>query len=327
MVHHLSALTSALTLKPHAVRAELLSPQHLRLTLEAFERGHGHTLGASLKRALLSLLPGCAVTAVQLQMADSLDVLDLLLNLKGVVFQLDGSDAMPVRLAAQGPRTVTAGDLMAPAGARVLNPQLVLARLGESARLELELTVTRGVGYQAGNWHMVEAEAPATGDRVELDATFSPVRAARYRVENARVGQRTDLDRLVLEIETNGSLTPDAALRLAAAQLGQQLKPFDSQRMDEGVQLGQPEAVAPVPRVLQEPVDSLALTVRSANCLKAENIYYVGDLIQRTEVELLRTPNLGRRSLNEIKEALAARGFTLGSRVPGWPPAMAGTPR
>ncbi|WP_028874972.1 DNA-directed RNA polymerase subunit alpha [Tepidiphilus margaritifer] len=312
-------------LKPRSIDVENLSPVLARVTMEPFERGFGHTLGNALRRVLLAALPGCAPTEVRItgllheySTIEGVreDAVDLLLNLKGVVFRLHERDDATVRLEAVGPKVVRAADIQLGHGVEVINGDHVIAHVEEGGRLEMEIRVQRGRGY-------VPASARKTeGDRaighILMDASFSPVRRVAYTVESARVEQRTDLDRLVLELETNGSIDPEEAIRYAARVLVDQLSVFADL---EGRQpVARTESGAAIDPLLLRPVDDLELTVRSANCLKAENIYYIGDLIQRTEQELLKTPNLGRKSLNEIKEVLAAHGLTLGMKLENWPP-------
>lgn len=325
-------------LKPKVLKAEELASHRARLTLEPFERGFGTTLGAALRRVLLSSLPGCAPTEVRLAgragehaAAQGLDddLVHVLLNLKGVVFRLQGHTATTVDLRADRAGPVRAGDILAPAGVQVLNPEHVIARLEPGARLDMQIKVEAGCGYVAGAMRRHPGERLACGPTICLDASFSPVRRVSYTVEHTRVAQRTDLDRLVLDIETDGSIAPDEALRQGALLLMGQLSEFSGRVPGAEVEPVSEEHKnrdrAHELAGLKRTIDDLELSVRSSNCLKAENIYLVGDLVQRTETELLRTPNLGRRSLGEIKDALAARGLTLGTAVQGWPPANGGS--
>jgi DNA-directed RNA polymerase subunit alpha len=247
------------------------------------------------------------------------DVVDLLLNLKGVVFRLEGRGDVLLSLRKQGPGAVTAADFELPHDVTVLNPEHVIAHLSDDVRLELQLRVEKGRGYVPGTMRQLTDEATRSIGRIVLDASFSPVHRVSYTVESARVEQRTDLDRLVIEVETTGVIEPEDAVRQAARILVDQLSVFAAlEGAEPAAELGRSAQVDPM---LMRPVDDLELTVRSANCLKAESIYYIGDLIQRTENELLKTPNLGRKSLNEIKEVLASRGLTLGMKLENWPPA------
>ncbi len=314
-------------LKPRIIEVQNVSPVHARVTMEPFERGFGHTLGNALRRILLSSLPGYAPTEVSIEgvlheysTLDGVreDVVDLLLNLKGVVLKLHGRNEATLSLVKSGEGVVTAADIELSHDVELINPDHVLAHLAPGGKLDLQIKVEQGRGYVPGNQRPAAGESKAIG-RIVLDASFSPVRRVSYAVESARVEQRTDLDRLVLDIETNGAVDPEEAVRFAARVLMDQLSVFaDLEGTPTAVEAPKAPAIDPI---LLRPVDDLELTVRSANCLKAENIYYIGDLIQRTETELLKTPNLGRKSLNEIKEVLASRGLTLGMKLENWPPA------
>ena len=314
-------------LKPRIIEVQNVSPVHARVTMEPFERGFGHTLGNALRRILLSSLPGYAPTEVSIEgvlheysTLDGVreDVVDLLLNLKGVVLKLHGRNEATLSLVKAGEGVVTAADIEVSHDVEVINPDHVLAHLAPGGKLDLQIKVEQGRGYVPGNQRPAAGETKTIG-RIVLDASFSPVRRDSYSVESARVEQRTDLDRLVLDIETNGAVDPEEAVRFAARVLMDQLSVFaDLEGTPTAVEAPKAPTIDPI---LLRPVDDLELTVRSANCLKAENIYYIGDLIQRTETELLKTPNLGRKSLNEIKEVLASRGLTLGMKLENWPPA------
>ena len=314
-------------LKPRIIDVQNISPVQARVTMEPFERGFGHTLGNALRRILLSSLPGCAPTEVTIEgvlheysTLDGVreDIVDVLLNLKGVVLKLHNRPEAMLRLSKSGEGVVTAADLEIGHDVEIINPDHVLAHLAPGGKLDMEVRVQQGRGYEPSNVRPESAESKSIG-RIMLDASFSPVRRVSYLVESARVEQRTDLDRLVIDIETNGAVDPEEAIRYAARVLMDQLSVFAELEGTEPVE-ERVESVTIDP-VLLRPVDDLELTVRSANCLKAENIYYIGDLIQRTETELLKTPNLGRKSLNEIKEVLATRGLTLGMKLENWPPA------
>jgi len=304
------------------------SPNHARVVLEPLERGFGHTLGNALRRILLSSMAGCAVTEVEIdgvlhEYSDiegvREDVIEILLNLKNVAIVMHGKDQAVLSLSKKGPGPVTAGDIQVDHDIEVMNPEHVIANITGSAALNMRLTVARGRGYQPADTRRQDEDESRAIGRLQLDASFSPVRRLSYSVESARVEQRTDLDKLVLELETNGTIDPEEAIRRAATILQQQLAVFvDLEAEKQSSPEQKEEAIDPV---LLRPVDDLELTVRSANCLKAENIYYIGDLIQRTEVELLKTPNLGKKSLTEIKDVLASRGLSLGMRLENWPPA------
>jgi DNA-directed RNA polymerase subunit alpha len=316
-------------LKPRIVEVEQLGPSHARVVMEPFERGYGHTLGNALRRVLLSSMVGYAPTEVQItgvvheySTIDGVreDVVDLLLNLKGVVFKLHNRDEVFLTLRKEGAGPVTAGDIELPHDVEVLNPEHGIATLTQGGKLEMQIKVERGRGYVPGTVRGL-GESKTIG-RIVLDASFSPVRRVSYAVESARVEQRTDLDRLVIDVETDGVITPEESVRQSARILVEQLSVFAA--LEGGAEPSLEAGGARAPQVdplLMRPVDDLELTVRSANCLKAENIFYIGDLIQRTENELLKTPNLGRKSLNEIKEVLASRGLTLGMKLESWPPA------
>jgi DNA-directed RNA polymerase subunit alpha len=314
-------------LKPRIIDVQAIAPYHAKVTMEPFERGYGHTLGNALRRVLLSSMPGYAPTEVQisgvLHEYSTLegvqeDVVDILLNLKGVVFRLHTGGEVTLKLGKSGEGAVTAADIELTHDVEVVNPEHVIAHLAPGGKLEMVIKVERGRGYEPGNVRPVPEESKGIG-KIIMDASFSPVRRVSYQVEAARVEQRTDLDKLIMDIETNGAIEPEEAIRYAARVLVDQLSVFAAL---EGTTPAVEERKVPqVDPILLRPVDDLELTVRSANCLKAENIYYIGDLIQRTETELLKTPNLGRKSLNEIKEVLASRGLTLGMKLENWPPA------
>ena len=320
-------------LKPKAIQVEQLGHNKSKVTLEPFERGYGHTLGNALRRVLLSSMVGYAVTDVTIagvlheySSIDGVqeDVVNILLNLKGVVFKLHNRDEVTLSLRKDGEGQVTAADIQTPHDVEIINPEHVIANLSNGGKIDIQLKVEKGRGYVPGSMRRHADEVNKSIGRIVLDASFSPVKRVSYSVENARVEQRTDLDRLVMEIETNGAITAEDAVRSSAKILVEQLAVFAQL---EGNELAAFDAPAPrstqqVDPILLRPVDELELTVRSANCLKAENIFYIGDLIQRTENELLKTPNLGRKSLNEIKEVLASRGLTLGMKLEGWPPAV-----
>jgi DNA-directed RNA polymerase subunit alpha len=319
-------------LKPKSISVETISDNKAKVTLEPFERGYGHTLGNALRRVLLSSMVGHAPTEVviagvlhEYSSIDGIqeDVVGLLLNLKGVVFKLHNRDEVTLSLRKDGEGVVTAADIQTPHDVEIVNPEHVIATMGAGAKLDMQIKVEKGRGYVPGNVRNIEDHMRSIG-RIVLDASFSPVRRVSYTVESARVEQRTDLDKLVIEIETNGAIGPEEAVRASSKILVDQLAAFA--QLEGGVEGVFGEAAGgsgnePFDPILLRPVDELELTVRSANCLKAENIYYIGDLIQRTENELLKTPNLGRKSLNEIKEVLASRGLTLGMKLDNWPPA------
>ena len=318
-------------LKPKAIVAEPLGGNRAKVTLEPFERGYGHTLGNALRRVLLSSMVGYAPTEVTIagvlheySTVDGVaeDVVHIMLNLKGVVFRLHNRDEVTLVLRKDGEGPVTAADIQTPHDVEIVNPGHVIANLSQGGKLDMQIKVEKGRGYVPGNVRRYGEESSKAIGRIVLDASFSPVRRVSYTVESARVEQRTDLDKLVMEIETNGAISPEEAIRASAKILVEQLAVFAQLEGSElgGIMESPSKSAQNFDPILLRPVDELELTVRSANCLKAENIYYIGDLIQRTETELLKTPNLGRKSLNEIKEVLASRGLALGSRLESWPP-------
>lgn len=316
-------------LKPRIVNVQADTPRVSKVSLEPLERGFGHTLGNALRRILLSSMPGCAIVEAEIEgvlheysavEGVQEDVLEILLNLKEVAISMEDRDEAMLTLNAKGPGVVTAADIQLGHGIEVANPEHVIAHLADKGDLNMMLKVKRGRGYQPAS----DRDSAAGEDRpighLQLDASYSPISRVSYSVEAARVEQRTDLDRLVIELETNGTIDPEDTIRRAATILQDQLSAFvmlDETTTAVAEQEVQEPAVDPV---LLRPVDDLELTVRSANCLKAENIFLIGDLIQRTEVELLKTPNLGKKSLTEIKDVLATRGLSLGMRLENWPP-------
>lgn len=314
-------------LKPRLVNVQAISPRHAKVTLEPLEQGFGHTLGNALRRVLLSSMPGCAVTEVEI---DNVlheystvegvqeDVIDIMLNLKGLAIRMHGREEATLMIDKKGPGVVTAADIQVDHNVEIINPEHIIAHLVKAGKLSMRLKVSRGRGYQPASTRTTVEGADRPIGRLQLDASFSPVRRIAYVVESARVEQRTDLDKLVIELETNGTIDPEEAIRKAATILQEQLSTFvDLQSKEEAKPLLMEVEIDPI---LLRPVDDLELTVRSANCLKAEQIYYIGDLVQKTEVELLKTPNLGKKSLTEIKDVLAMRGLALGMRLENWPP-------
>ncbi len=314
-------------LKPNVINVENIDETHARVTLEPLERGFGYTLGNALRRILLSSLPGAAVTEVRIEGVQheyssipgvQEDVIEILLNLKNLAVRMHGRDEAVVRINKKGPGTVTAGDIQLDHDIEVVDSNYVLAHLSPEGELNMDLTITRGRGYQVVEIEGGEDETRTVG-LLKLDASYSPIRRVAYSVDNARVEQRTDLDKLTIDIETNGTIDPEEAVRRAATILHEQVSVFVLlETTDRAAYEMEDEGIDPL---LLRSVDDLELTVRSANCLKAENIYFIGDLIQRTEVELLKTPNLGKKSLTEIKDVLANRGLSLGARLEHWPPA------
>ena len=322
----MSSLKMSELLKPRQVKVEEQQTYHAKVSIEPLERGFGHTLGNALRRILLSSVPGSAI--VDLNIDGVLheyttiegvqeDVIDIMLNLKGVGIIMHSRDEATLSISKSGVGTVTAGDIQLDHDIEIVDPDFVIAHINKDIDFNMQIHVVKGRGYQPSNKRNLSEEELALG-HLQLDASFSPVLKVAYSVEAARVEQRTDLDKLVLDIETNGTVDPEEAIRIAGSILKDQLSVFVNLEGSEEEEPVEPESL--IDPILLRPVDDLELTVRSANCLKAENIYYIGDLIQRTEVELLKTPNLGKKSLTEIKDVLASYGLSLGMRLENWPP-------
>jgi len=320
-----SSFTELLT--PRRVDVETHSSTAAKIVIEPLNRGFGHTLGNALRRVLLSSMSGCAVTEVEIESVlheyttiegVQEDVTDILLNLKQLAITMHARDEATLTLRKTGPGEVRASDISLDHDIEIANPDLVIANLTKAGELNMTMYVERGRGYRPVVIGGTE-EADQTIGRLKLDASFSPVQRVSYDVQSARVEQQTNLDKLLVEIETNGTIDPENAIREAASILRNQLSVFVDLEAEEAIESAASNEPAIDP-ILLRPVDDLELTVRSANCLKAESIYYIGDLIQRTEVELLKTPNLGKKSLTEIKDVLASRGLSLGMRLENWPP-------
>ncbi|WP_129136512.1 DNA-directed RNA polymerase subunit alpha [Luteimonas sp. YGD11-2] len=321
-------VTANQVLRPRAPQIERLAGNRAKVVIEPLERGYGHTLGNALRRVLLSSIPGFAITEVEIDgvlheysAIEGLqeDILEVLLNLKDVAIRMGTGESATLSLSKTGAGVVTAADIKTDHNVEIINGEHVICNLTKDAAINMRLKIERGFGYQPAAARRRPDEETRTIGRLMLDASFSPVRRVAYEVEAARVEQRTDLDKLVLDIETNGTIDAEEAVRTAADILTDQLSVFgDFTNRDRGAAKQQTAGVDPL---LLRPIDDLELTVRSANCLKAESIYYIGDLIQKTEVELLKTPNLGKKSLTEIKEVLAQRGLSLGMKLENWPPA------
>ncbi len=319
-------------LKPKAVGVDEISPNRARIALEPLERGFGHTLGNALRRVLLSSIPGCAIVEVEIDgvlheytAVEGLqeDIIEVLLNLKGVALVMHERDEATLTLSKSGAGPVTAADITLDHTVEVVNPDHVICNLTKDGSINMQLKVARGVGYQPANQLTIGDQESRPIGRLQLDASYCPVRRVSYSVEAARVEQRTNLDKLVLDIETNGTMDCEAAVKLAANILADQLSVFvDFKARTESVREEKSQDIDPI---LLRPIDDLELTVRSANCLKAESILYIGDLVQRTEVELLKTPNLGKKSLTEIKDVLAQHELSLGMKLENWPPAALAT--
>ncbi len=315
-------------LTPRSIEVNAISSAHAKVELEPLERGFGHTLGTALRRILLSSMPGCAITEVEIDGVQheystiegiQEDVINMLLNLKGVALKLHERDEATLELVKKGPGDVTANDIQRDHTVEIVNPDHLICTITGDTELRMQLKVTSGRGYVPADARQKDEDENRGIGRLQLDASYSPIRRVAYAVEAARVEQRTDLDKLVIDLETNGTIEAEEAIRRAATILQQQISVFVDMEQDSKPEPKQEsEEVDPI---LLRPVDDLELTVRSANCLKAENIYYIGDLVQRTEVELLKTPNLGKKSLTEIKDVLASKGLSLGMRLESWPPA------
>lgn len=315
-------------LKPRLVEIEQVSATRSKVILEPLERGFGHTLGNALRRILLSSMPGCAVTEVEIdgvlheyssKEGVQEDVLEILLNLKGLSVKLEGKTEAMLTLSKSGAGPVTAGDITHDGDVEIVNPDHVICHLSNEGDISMRIKVEMGRGYEPATARQSDEDEERPIGRLLVDSSYSPVVRIAYNVEAARVEQRTDLDKLVIDMTTNGTLDPEEAIRRASTILAEQLDAFVDLR--DVTEVEEKEEKPEFDPILLRPVDDLELTVRSANCLKAEAIHYIGDLVQRTEVELLKTPNLGKKSLTEIKDVLASRGLSLGMRLENWPPA------
>lgn len=316
-------------LQPKLVDVQQYSENHAKVVLEPLERGFGHTLGNSLRRILLSSMTGACIYEAEIDgvlheysSIDGVqeDVIEILLNLKGVSIILNGRDEVELSLTKKGPGIVTAGDIALDHDVEITNPDQLICTLSDDAEVSMKLRINKGIGYQPSNTRVRAEDSENVIGRLQLDASYSPVLKVSYSVENARLEQRTNLDRLIIDLETNGTVDAEAAIKHAATILTDQLSSFVNLNVREAEE---PEEKEPeIDPILLRPIDDLELTVRSANCLKAEQIYFIGDLIQRTEVELLKTPNLGKKSLTEIKDVLASKGLSLGIKLENWPPTI-----
>ena len=314
-------------LTPKEILVEEVDSNNSKIVLEPLERGFGHTLGNALRRIILSSIPGAAVSEAKINgvlhefgSIDGVkeDVINILLNLKGLSVRLSDQEEVEISVNKSGSGDIKGSDFELPAGVEIVNPEHVVATLADKGSLQMTAKVTKGRGYVPVDIiALAESEDTEVGS-LKIDASYSPIKKVSYSVENARVENRTDLDKLILEVETNGTIDPEEIVRLAATILQRQLMAF----AELGFETEEPEEdeTPPVDPIMLRPVDELELTVRSANCLKVEKIHYIGDLVTRKESDLLRTPNLGRKSLNEIKEVLAARGLSLGLELENWPP-------
>lgn len=314
-------------LKPSIISVQEHNSNQATVTLGPLGRGLGYTIGNALRRVLLAFIPGCAITEVSIdgvvheyssKEGIQEDIINILLNLKSVYFQLESRDMVELSLHKKGEGPVYARDFQLPHDVTVCNPEYVIAHMAHNGELNMTVKVVRGRGYEPANQRFLPEDETKSLGWMHLDASFSPINKVSYRVENTRVGNKADLDKLILEVETNGTISAEDAIRTAAKILNSQLAVL-IELQDE--QKKEPEKVetSTVDPLLLRPIDDLELTVRSTNCLKAENIYQIGDLVQRTEVELLKTPNLGKKSLTEIKDVLASKGLSLGVKLENWP--------
>ncbi len=313
-------------LRPSQIVVQEQGNNQAKVILEPLERGFGHTLGNALRRILLSSIPGCAVTEAQIEgvlheytsiEGVQEDVVEILLNLKGVSIRMHSREEAVLKVSKKGVGAVRASDIQVDHDVEIVNPDHIIANLTSGGSLDMTIKIEKGRGYQPANTRYNGDETREIGHML-IDASFSPIKRVAYTVESARVDQRTNLDKLIIDLETDGSIDPEEAIRISAGILQQQLAVFVDFEKQEAPQPEKKES--DIDPILLRPVDDLELTVRSANCLKAENIYYIGDLIQRTEVELLKTPNLGKKSLTEIKDVLASHGLSMGMRLENWPP-------
>lgn len=314
-------------LKPEAVEIQNFSDTHMRVIIQPLERGFGHTLGNALRRVLFSSMPGAAIVEAKISNVvheySTLegveeDVVDILLNLKGLAIRLFEKDSAMLHLHKKGPGVVTASDIQTDSTVQISNKEHVIAHLTDKGQLEVEMWAEKGRGYQPAATRKAKGDSHIVGSLL-IDASFSPTKRVAYHVENARVGDRTDLDKLIIELETDGTVSAEDLVSQAATILHSQLGIFVNLSEIKAEAVESKEDM--IDAVLMKPVDELELTVRSANCLKAEKIYYIGDLVQKSEIDLMRTPNLGKKSLTEIKNMLADYDLELGMNIENWPPA------
>jgi DNA-directed RNA polymerase subunit alpha len=321
-------------LTPKVLKVQSDTMFHSRIVLEPLEPGYGFTLGNALRRILMSSMPGCAITDVTIDgvlheystiEGVEEDVINILLNLKDVAISMTVGSVATLSIDKTGPCAVTAGDIQLTHGVEVVNPDLVIAHLNEHGHLKMELTVEKGIGYHSAEVPPMlyddEVQKKSIG-KLKMDNAFSPVKKVAYFVDKTRVENRTDLDKLTIELQTDGTIDPEDAIRISATILQRQLFAFVDMTFEE--EDDDSSTLNDFDPLLLRSVDDLELTVRSANCLKAESIYLIGDLVQRTENELLKTPNLGKKSLTEIKDVLASRSFSLGMKLENWPPKSVG---
>ena len=311
-------------LVPTEIQVEDINETTSKITLEPLERGFGHTLGNALRRILLSSMPGAAITDVKIEGISHEystiegireDVIDILLNLKDMPVNLLEGTSAEIKLDMAGPSEVTASSFEVPGNVELVNPDHHVASLVDKVNLTLTATVKTGRGYEPAD---LRGEEETQVGALKVDASFSPVKRVAYSVENARFEKRTDLDKLIVELETDGTLNPKEAIEHSATILQQQLAAFVN--LDAIAEQEAKKEQNDFDPLLMRSIEELELTVRSTNCLKAESIFLIGDLIQRSEFDLLKTPNLGKKSLNEIKDVLASKGFALGTTIDNWPP-------
>ena len=316
---------------PKSIKVNEINDKRAEIFLEPLARGFGHTMGNALRRILLSSMPGAAITEVKISDGENPvlheftvidgvreDVIEILMNLKDLAVKMHGDerDSAVLKLEAKGPNVVTARNIEESHDVEIIDKDFVIAHLSSGAILNMELTVTRGEGYR-----LLDPGAQKSSKEIgtmAVDAYYTPIRRVSYKVDNSRVGQRVDFDKLILDIETNGTIDPCDAVREAATILHKQTTGFAN--LEETVEETEVEEEPQYDEELLKPLDELELTVRSANCLKVERIHYIGDLVQKTEQQLLKTPNLGKKSLTEIKEVLAERDLELGTKLENWPP-------
>ncbi len=321
-------------LKPSIISVQEHNANQATVTLGPLERGLGHTIGNALRRILLAFIPGCAATEVHIEgivheystkEGVHEDVINILLNLKGVCFKLEGGrEEVELLLHKKGEGPVVAGDFQLPHDVIIVNPEYVIANMTSQGELKMTVKIAKGRGYEPASGR-IDIDEPSQLGWLHLDVSYSPINKVSYKVENARVGNKADLDKLILDVETNGTISAEEAIRTAARILNNQVEILVELQDEQKKEPENKVVTFAIDPLLLRPIDDLELTVRSTNCLKAENIYQVGDLVQKTEVELLKTPNLGKKSLTEIKDVLASKGLSLGVRLENWPVAGDGS--
>lgn len=314
-------------LKPKVVKIEEISTNKSKITLEPLERGFGYTLGNALRRILLSSMTGCAPIEVNIKgilheyctkIGIKEDIINILLNIKNINFILENRDEVILKLKKSGDCVIKASDIELPHDVTITNPDTIIANLNKLGEIDMLIKVVRGRGYEIADQRKKNKDEKKNIGWLQLDASYSPIINVSYKIENARVEKRTNLDKLILELETNGTINPEESVRQAAQILLDQLCIFFNLKIKKETE--EKKIENKFDPMLIRSVDELEFTVRSANCLKTENIHFIGDLIQKTEIELLKTPNLGKKSLNEIKDILASRKLSLGTKLKNWPP-------